>query len=167
MGSNNFSTFFRPDDDETLFNPSDAIADTITAIRDHLAVKMVSVELNRQDECCIIGCKSALRSTIMELLENVYDEVDSRNLGGAIVWIHIFKLDDAVVVEVSDNCGGIEDVEKVFEPYYTTKGFSSGFGLGLFEVKILVEKYLNGSIEANNGKLGAKFTIRLNNKECK
>lgn len=52
-----------------------------------------------------------------------------------------------------DNGGGITlaDIDKIFEPYFTTKHKSIGTGIGLYMVRQIVERQMGGSIEARNG----------------
>ena len=69
--------------------------------------------------------------------------------------------EDAVLVLVRDNGGGIEAArwESIFEPHFTTK--SSGSGLGLAMVKSIVEG-MDGRIwvEASSAE-GTEFNLRL------
>ena len=64
------------------------------------------------------------------------------------------------MIEIEDDGGGIEDIERVFEPFYTTKDIGKGTGLGLSLVYGIVQDH-SGSIVAENTKEGARFTIRL------
>ncbi len=158
----NFSNYFRPEGKEELFNPADAILETLEALGSYINDKNINVRFEDDNsEHLIYGLKSALNAVILEILNNVADIMEARALMSADVWIGLYGEQESVVIEISDNCGGIEELDKAFEPYYTTKGVASGIGLGLFEVKILVEKYLKGSISVSNGTLGAKFVIKL------
>ena len=67
------------------------------------------------------------------------------------------------IITIEDNAGGIldENLEKIFEPYFTTKHSSLGTGIGLFIANLIIQKSLQGSIEAINTDNGAKFTITI------
>jgi signal transduction histidine kinase len=66
-----------------------------------------------------------------------------------------------IVAEVSDNGGGIRpsDFQKLFQPYFSTKGRGTGLGLAIVQ-RIVIEH--GGKIKAvNNSPKGAKFIIEL------
>lgn len=62
-----------------------------------------------------------------------------------------------------DNGPGIDEaiVEKLFEPYFTTKREQSGTGLGLYMSKMIIEEHLYGAIEVSNTDKGACFKVEL------
>jgi C4-dicarboxylate-specific signal transduction histidine kinase len=66
------------------------------------------------------------------------------------------------IVHIWDNAGGIDEavLKRLFEPYVTTKK-STGTGLGLYMAKMIIEKHLDGAIEARNTQDGAEFTIKV------
>ena len=67
------------------------------------------------------------------------------------------------VVAVADNGGGIppEILEKIFDPYYTTKGSQDGTGLGLYMSRIIVADHLGGALTVANRTGGARFVAAL------
>ena len=64
---------------------------------------------------------------------------------------------------IRDNAGGIpiDALEKIFDPYFTTKGPDKGTGLGLFMSKTIIEKSMDGSLTARNNPDGAEFRIEV------
>ena len=53
-------------------------------------------------------------------------------------------------------------MEKIFDPYFTTKAKAQGTGLGLYMSKMIVEKHMGGTLTAENGEAGgARFLLRL------
>jgi signal transduction histidine kinase len=68
-----------------------------------------------------------------------------------------------VVVTISNNGGNISDeiMERIFEPYFTTKFETQGTGIGLYMCKTIVETNMQGQITAQNIKDGVSFIIHL------
>ena len=66
-------------------------------------------------------------------------------------------------LSVEDNGGGIppDILDRVFEPYFTTKQDAQGTGIGLYMSKMIVEKNMNGQLSVNNTADGARFTLVL------
>lgn len=69
------------------------------------------------------------------------------------------------VITISDYAGGvgIKPVEKIFEPYFSTKKELNGTGLGLYMSKLIVEEALGGKISVENSNGGLKTVIQLPN----
>ena len=68
---------------------------------------------------------------------------------------------DEVVLTVRDNGRGIDDLDALFEPFYTTKKPGDGVGLGL-AISSGIVKDLGGRLTARNGEDGgAVFEVRL------
>ena len=65
-------------------------------------------------------------------------------------------------ITVCDNAKGIKEeiVERIFDPYFTTKEQGKGTGIGLYMVKQMIEKDFSGTISIKNSiGVGACFTI--------
>lgn len=106
---------------------------------------------------------SELIQVFLNLLQNIVDAVIRRQITHPEVRIHEYQRDDYVVVEISDNAGGLPDtiIENVFLPYYSTNDVRFGTGLGLYICRQIIENLCKGKIAVENVENGAKFTIRL------
>lgn len=156
-----FATHFRPPDNKTRFQLCKTINEIIDVLRPSFEAEGVVIELACQEIIELYGYKSAISTIIVEILTNAKEIKIARNLDSIDVYIAVYLIEHVCIIEISDNGGGIENIEKIFEPYYTTKGVGSGLGLGLYQVRVLLENYFNGTIEASNTVLGAKFKIKI------
>jgi len=79
------------------------------------------------------------------------------------IFITVTKKGEKITLEIQDNAGGIpkEIVEKIFDPYFSTKQDRNGTGLGLYMSKMIIEEKLYGSLRVKNRDEGACFIISL------
>ena len=77
--------------------------------------------------------------------------------------IEMFQQGGRSVVTIADNAGGIpeEILEKIFDPYFTTRGPEQGTGIGLYMSKIIIEKNMSGKLSVSNTGKGAEFRIEV------
>ncbi len=101
------------------------------------------------------------KGVVLNMLNNAFDAIQQqkRELGRIRVVSRLVD-PDTVLIEVSDNGGGIAEPEKVFDPFYTTKAVGKGTGLGM-SVAYGVVKSHGGTIVAENQGDGAVIRITL------
>ena len=94
---------------------------------------------------------------------NAKDALQENRPDDAKVTITVSSENDKSVVSITDNAGGIPEkiLDRIFEPYFTTKGPDKGTGVGLFMSKTIIEKNMNGRLTVRNGVNGAEFMIEV------
>ncbi len=100
-----------------------------------------------------------LRQVFLNLLTNAVHAIKSTGT----ITIAIKDAGDSRMIAISDTGGGIprENLDKIFEPFFSTKPPGEGTGLGLFVTRGIIEK-LGGSIEVDSKVgVGTSFCIRL------
>lgn len=104
-----------------------------------------------------------LQQVIINMLNNAKDILIERKIDNPTVTISIINNDLDITIIVHDNAGGIPDsiLEKIFDPYFTTKHESIGTGIGLYMSRKIIIEHFNGTIEVENENNGAKFSIIL------
>jgi two-component system, NtrC family, sensor kinase len=118
------------------------------------------IELSlEEDPADFVTDPGLLRQIVINLLTNALDAVER----GGRVLLAARVADEQVTITVNDNGSGIaqEDLRRIFEPFYTTKGRGKGTGLGLAICRELVAA-LGGDIavQSTPGE-GSTFTVRL------
>jgi signal transduction histidine kinase len=118
----------------------------------------------------IIENKKIIENILIPIISNALEALDNKN-DDKFIFIDVFKKEDKINIIIKDNGKGIESdiIDKVFEPYFTTKHQSVGVGLSLFIVYNIITSYFDGSIEVSNESYsyndiqykGAKFHIEI------
>ena len=115
-----------------------------------------------------LGYENELKQVFLNILNNAKDAILKQIEDGKIdfhgeIEIVIDQKDNKIVIEMYDNGGGIpeEIMDRIFEPYFTTKEKCKGTGIGLYMSKIIVEEHLCGRLSVQNTKTGSMFKIEL------
>ncbi len=105
-----------------------------------------------------------IKQVILNLIKNAEDVLLEKGIENPIITIET----QSSTLTISDNGGGIPEdiIDKVFDPYFSTKTKKDGTGLGLYMSKTIIEEHCGGKLIVSNDKDGAVFTIELevNNK---
>jgi signal transduction histidine kinase len=126
-----------------------------------------NIKLNKRfnSDYISFGNPLLIQHIFTNLISNAIDslEMDINNNKKEIS-IEFIKEIDNFIARIYDNGLGIDDnkINKIFEPFYTTKEKNKGIGIGLTIVKSIVEEKMLGKISVNNNKKkGVCFTIKL------
>ncbi|WP_230467498.1 sensor histidine kinase [Lujinxingia vulgaris] len=126
-----------------------------------LQVARLHMELEDCGE--VVASRRRLSQVVLNLLVNAAHAMSSEGRQRNLVRVTTFATEDHACIEVCDNGPGMsqEVMERVFEPFYTTKEPGRGTGLGLFVSREIVEEF-GGTLhlESAPGK-GTRATIRL------
>lgn len=151
-------TFGRPDRaDIDRVSLKDGIESTLAVLGHEL--KHVEIVRDYGDLPPVECFPGRINQVFMNLLHNAIQAMD----GNGILTIRTRPADDSVIIEVSDTGKGIEpeNLERIFEPGFTTKGVRMGMGLGLALTRQIVDHH-GGNISVNSvvGE-GTTFRVRL------
>lgn len=158
-----FMNFFRSDKEKVTFSVNQEIRRTLTLIKENFLSQKVRIKLLTDGTPTISGFPSEYAQVLMNILMNARDELVSNNVKDAMISIHSFVEGASTVVTITDNSGGIADeiIDKIFDPYFTTKGPDKGTGIGLFMSKTIIEKNMGGRLTVRNSSSGAEFRIEI------
>lgn len=100
----------------------------------------------------ILSLENELIQVLMNILVNAKDALRHLVSAEKYIFIDVFQEENQVIIQIKDNAEGIDEsiIDKIFEPYFTTKHQFNGTGIGLYMSKLLVEKHLNGTIRVRN-----------------
>lgn len=165
-----FRKFYSPNSKNENFSLTDVINSSFHFLDHEIKFNNIRKEiiLPKDSTITAFGNPNQLRQVFLILIDNSIDSFHNKEIEDKKICISVTHFaSDFIEIEVSDNGGGFspEIVNKIFEPYFTTKGPTSGTGMGLYISKLIIEKTFEGSISAINTENGAKFTLRLKNGE--
>ena len=140
-------------------NMGDALSSALAMMEPQLRQRQVKITRTiPQEPVLVMGDRVRIEQVMINLLRNALDA--TRHIPDATVDIILAKGETAMLT-VRDNGDGIEDLESLFEPFYTTKQPGDGVGLGLAISSGIVND-LGGRLTARNaGSGGAVFEMQL------
>ena len=103
---------------------------------------------------------------ILNILSNAQDALIEKQKEHRLIRVNGYKKDEnELMITIADNGGGIDDqiLDKIFDPYFTTKPHNKGSGIGLYMSKIIIESNMEGFIHVENIENGCLFTIHFYN----
>ena len=160
-----FKNFIQGSHQRKIFNLTKIIESFLNLVDSSIKTHNIDVSINLDDSININGLENELIQCIMNIFNNSKDALIENVDENRKVLIRTYSNDKYVVIEMRDNAGGIEEdiLNKIFEPYFTTKHKSQGTGLGLHMTYNLIVDGMNGHITVQNDKEfgGALFTIQL------
>ena len=165
-----FRNFFNPEKVKNYFLLSNVFATTFDLLSAQFNSQNIEIIKNIED-VEINSYENELIQALINILNNARDELKNKDLAHKLIFISASKNDNEVIIKIKDNAGGIakENLNKIFEPYFTTKHKSQGTGIGLYMTEEIIVRHLKGSIEIRNDEFtyenssytGAEFTIKI------
>ena len=158
-----FRSYSQPDREKIDFKVLQVIAKTLSLLEESFKAHLIRTEIEQEGDPVINGYPNEYSQVLLNILSNARDALLARKVASPSIVIRVFCENGSTVVTVTDNAGGIppEIIDKIFEPYFTTKGPEQGTGLGLFISKTIIEKNMNGVLSARNTGVGAEFRINM------
>jgi signal transduction histidine kinase len=147
-----FRNFFKPNHNEELFSVKMIVQYSVNLVKEYYEKSGIEIFLKCANDIEISGYPNEFSQVIMNLLSNAKDALEERGVSHKFIEISITKEAENAVIGVIDNGGGIaeEVLDRMFEPYFTTKHKSSGTGIGLYMSKQIIEKQMRGTISGTN-----------------
>ncbi|MDE9448866.1 sensor histidine kinase [Aliiroseovarius sp. Z3] len=144
------------------FEPMDvreSVSTALSMMEPQLKSREVRITRNiPREPVMVMGDRLRLEQVLINLLRNALDATKTVDLPQVDI---IVSQGDYVLITVRDNGNGVEDLDNLFEPFYTTKAPGDGVGLGLAISSGIVTD-LGGRLTARNGQDGgAVFEVEL------
>mgnify|MGYP003390937083 CR=1 FL=1 len=146
-----FRTFFIKEKKTSQMNIKNAIEKALELMGNTFMQQRINLVKNIE-EIEILSLENELIQVLMNIFVNAKDALKQTLGDEKYIIIDVFKKEDNLIIQIKDSAKGIDEkiIDKIFEPYFTTKHKFKGTGIGLYMSKLLVEKHLKGSIKTSN-----------------
>jgi PAS domain S-box-containing protein len=161
-----FRNFYKPSKTQNEFSVKECINTLLYMVKNQYESQNIKIEFE-SNEVVITNYENELKQSLLNILNNAKDALLSKKENTnfeARINILLVKKDDTLKIEITNNGGVIKDdvIDRIFEPYFTTKFEHQGTGIGLYMTQSIIETNMKGKIEVKNIEDGVKFTITLN-----
>ncbi len=157
-----FRNFYNTDNRKALFNLRHTIAQAVEVLTPAIESADVTVNVRSDLTKKVNSFENEIIQVLLNIIKNAIDVVKERE-GERTVSIRAYQDDKASYIVIGDNGGGVDEkiINKIFEPYFSTKKEKNGMGLGLYMSKLIVHEHCNGTLQVHNTQEGAVFTVTL------
>jgi len=154
-----FRNFFKTNKVKTVTDFETILQSVLSIIEGSLEKNKITFNLTINSSSTFNTFENELKQVILNLIKNAEDALVDNQISEPKIDIII----DNNSFTIRDNAGGIDKkiIEKIFDPYFSTKTKKDGTGLGLYMSKMIVQDHCQGKITATNVADGAEFKIIL------
>lgn len=159
-----FRNFFKQDRSQIPVNIHALVQDVEALLGPLLIRKKIVIEREVDPKTEVLVYPNELKQVLINLVNNAREAIEQHRGSERIIRIRCINEERYCTIGVEDTGGGIssEIIDKIFDPYFTTKFESQGTGIGLYMAKMIIEKHFLGKLSVYNTDKGACFEIRLN-----
>ena len=160
-----FRGFFKDEKDEEITTLEKIINSTLDIVKISVENKNIKIITHFNCEVEFKTYPNKIKQVILNLIKNAEDILLENNIKNPTIIIEtLYDLsDNAKILIVKDNAGGVpfSIIDKIFDPYFSTKIEKDGTGLGLYMSKTIIKEHCQGSLKVSNDSKGAIFEIKL------
>ncbi len=160
-----FRDFFKPNKELSKTNYDEIVQSVLGMIE--ISITNKNIVLHQELNCHgqFSTYPNELKQVLLNLIKNAEEVLLEEEVKDPYIKIETYQKNEKHILEVGDNGGGIPEkiINKIFDPYFSTKGEKNGTGLGLYMSKTIINEHCGGELRVKNGKDGAIFEIELPN----
>lgn len=158
-----FRKFFKPDTKKSVFNLKNATARLHDLVLAALNAHNIKLDIDIDKDISVYGYENELLQVFLNIINNSKDAAIDSGTEFPKITVSAKDIEGGCEVYIQDNAGGIKNeiIDKIFDPYFTTKEPGKGTGIGLYMSKTIVENNMGGKMSVENVGDGARFLIEL------
>lgn len=158
-----FRNFYKKDKVKRLVTIESIVEQAINIIKPSLSSNLINLDINFESHEKIKTYATEINHVVLNILKNAEDVLIENKIINPKITIRTFKNEKNVFLEIENNGNKIkeENINKIFEPYFSTRLSKDGTGLGLYMSKVIIEEHCNGLLSVKNSKNGVIFKISI------
>ena len=158
-----FRNFFKPNKSKEHFDLAQSIRSALELVDSSFKNHEIDVEVDIQEGLEVEGYPGEFSQVLLNLLNNAKDALLENRKERRKIIIKTKEEQEKIIISVEDNAGGVppEIMDKIFDPYFTTKEEGKGTGLGLYMSNMIIQRSMHGHIRVTNTEEGARFIIEI------
>jgi len=160
---NDFRNFFKPEKEMQVTSFDVILNKSLNLVESSFHANKITISKSEQVVEQFLSYENELVQVVLNLLKNAEDALREGKIKDPKITLVI----EGKRISIEDNGGGIppDILEKIFQPYFSTKLEKEGTGLGLYMSQIIVQEHCKGRLKVKNSNEGAVFTIDLNDSQ--
>ena len=157
-----FRYFFKPDRKKQIFKINESIQRVLKITSPMLQEHNIKITLDVDPNITLNSYQNELEQVLLNLISNAKDALVYDKIKNPEIKL-ILEKEQYISLKIWDNASGIEEMllDKIFEPYFTTKDEAQGTGIGLYMSKIIIENNMKGKLKINSSPQGSCFIIEF------
>jgi PAS domain S-box-containing protein len=146
-----FRKYFMSKGKKVEFEVENCVEHTLKLVETRLKAERINI-VNNIDKIKILSYENELTQVFMNIFNNSIDALSKVDKKERFIFLEVKKDDNDIIIKIIDSGNGVEKsiLQRIFEPYFTTKHQKNGTGIGLYMCKDIIEKHIKGSIIATN-----------------
>jgi len=162
-----FRNFYKPNKRSVLVNIKAPFEKALKIIEASFLADGIEIIKEYKSQKEIHLYQNEIMQVILNILKNSQDNFREQRTKKPKIYLSCQDTEDGINIQICDNGGGIHHgiIDKVFDPYFSTKHEKNGTGLGLYMSKIIIDEHHNGHLSVKNEGEGVCFKINIDNGE--
>lgn len=155
--------YFKSNSEQKNFKLREAVSDTMRLTEASLKSDQIATILEIDENITVFGSESDLSQALLNIINNSKEALALSTKEDLSIKITATEKQDFIELQIHNNGPKIDDdiLDKIFDPYFTTKHKAQGAGLGLYMTKTIVEQNMGGTVDIKNDNDGVVCTIKL------
>jgi len=158
-----FRNFYKPNKQSVLVHIKDPFEKALKIIEASFLSDGIEIIKEHKSQKEIHLYQNEIMQVILNILKNSQDNFREQRTKEPKIYLSCQDTKDGINIQICDNGGGIHHsiIDKVFDPYFSTKHEKNGTGLGLYMSKIIIDEHHNGHLSVKNKDDGVCFKISI------